>query len=196
MKSSHWFPDATHLLLQNEIALSSTHYALENARRAVTILNPSPLPSTEHILEFPWHKVDWLIVNESEASDLYGALSDERASRSMSTREIVFRLSTQPPLLTTNIICTLGPEGVLAFIPIFHRPQTEHDAPSFMHLPAAKVQAKDTTGAGDCFTGYFVQGLMEFGPHASVGKEIRETELAKILRTCVQVCYLPLSIFN
>lgn len=190
VKSSHWFPEATHLLLQNEIALSSTHYALENARRAVTILNPSPLPSKEEILEFPWHKVDWLIVNEPEAYGLYIALSEKRVKHtgSMSTRELVFELSTQPPLLTTNIICTLGPEGVLAFIPTFHRPEAEHDVPSFMHFPVAKLQgeARDTTGAGDCFTGYFVQGLMEFGPYACVGKEIRETELANILRTCVQ----------
>ncbi|GLB45170.1 putative catalyzes the phosphorylation of ribose at O-5 in a reaction requiring ATP and magnesium [Lyophyllum shimeji] len=186
------FPESTHLLLQNEIHWESTLYALNNSGNATTIYNPSPMPSPDQIKSFPWNKVDWLIVNEGEAEDLYNALCEPNGrpagSVPRSHRELLSLLSGQPAFATTNIICTLGKDGVLAFIPAFHRPKTAHEAPSFMHFPAATLQGtiRDTTGAGDCFTGYFVQGLMEFGPGARVGDEIREQDVAKILKICIQ----------
>lgn len=137
-------------------------------------------------------------MNEVETRDLYQALtSDPLIHRpeqllvsTMSTRELVGSLSALPKLRMTNIICTLGSNGVLAYMPTFHQPKTENETPSFMYLPAAKVVGgvKDTTGAGDTFAGYFVRGIMEFGPGAKVGKEIREADIMKILIFCVQVC--------
>ncbi|KDR80478.1 hypothetical protein GALMADRAFT_136953 [Galerina marginata CBS 339.88] len=184
-----WFPNTTHLLLQNEIPLRSTYYALQNAKNATVIMNPSPLPSAAEIRDFPWGKVDWLIVNEAEARELYQATAGSRAKApgSLSTRELVFLLSAEPSFSTTNIVCTLGGDGVLVFVPRFHRPKTEHEAPSFLYLPAAKLlgDVRDTTGAGDCFTGYFVQGLMELGANAEVGNHINEHDIAQILKTCV-----------
>ncbi|KAF4618194.1 hypothetical protein D9613_011678 [Agrocybe pediades] len=184
-----WFPESSHILVQNEIPLRSTYYALENAKGATVIMNPSPLPSPSEIRNFPWHLVDWLIVNEEEARELYESVAESAASNTpMSIRQLVFHLSAERAFERTNIVCTLGADGVLAFVPAFHRPQTEHEAPSFMHLPAAKLlgEVRDTTGAGDCFTGYFVKGLMDFGPHAVVGTDIKEHDVARILKTCVQ----------
>jgi len=178
MKSEDWFPETTHLLLQNEIHMQSTHYALQNARNATVIFNPSPLPSPDEIREFPWHKVDWLIVNEAEAEGLYLSMSSMELGTSppsMSTRDLLILLSDQPLFKKMNIVCTLGADGVLAFISTFHRSMIAHKASSFIHLPAAKLQGdiRDSTGAGDCFTGYFVRGLMEFGPDAVVGKDTK-----------------------
>ena len=197
-ESQGFFPETSHLLLQNEIHPRSMEYALDNARNATIIYNPSPLPSDQELSRFPWNKIDWLIVNEAEATGICRSLNRSRANTTanMSTRELVFLLSAHPSFATTNIICTLGGDGVLAFIPTFHRPKTAHEAPSFMHLQAAKLQGeiRDTTGAGDCFTGYFVQGLMEFGPYAKVGKTIREQEIARILKMSVYVsaiCLYP-----
>ena len=190
-ESQGFFPETSHLLLQNEIHPRSMQYALDNARNATIIYNPSPLPSDQELSRFPWSKIDWLIVNESEATGICRSLNRSRANTTanMSTRELVFLLSAHPSFATTNIICTLGGDGVLAFIPTFHRPKTAHEAPSFMHLQAARLQGeiRDTTGAGDCFTGYFVQGLMEFGPYAKVGKTVREQEIARILKMSVYV---------
>ena len=190
-ESQGFFPETSHLLLQNEIHPRSMQYALDNARNATIIYNPSPLPSDQELSRFPWNKIDWLIVNEAEATGICRSLNRSRANTTanMSTRELVFLLSAHPSFATTNIICTLGGDGVLAFIPTFHRPKTAHEAPSFMHLQAAKLQGeiRDTTGAGDCFTGYFVQGLMEFGPYAKVGKTVREQEIARILKMSVYV---------
>jgi len=168
--------------------MQSTHYALQNAKNAIVILNPSPLPSASEIREFPWHKVDWLVVNETEAEGLYLSMkgTEGTPSPSMSTREVLNLLSAQPLFKETNIVCTLGADGVLAYIPTFHRPITS-TPPSFIYLPAAKLRGeiRDSTGAGDCFTGYFVQGLMEFGPHAVVGKDINELDVTRILKRCV-----------
>ena len=174
-----WFPETTHLLLQNEIHMQSTHYALQNAKNAIVILNPSPLPSADEIREFPWHKVNWLVVNETEAEGLYlSIMGKEKSTPSLfaSPREVLNLLSAQPLFKETNIVCTLGADGVLAFIPKFHRPITTSITPSFIYLPAAKLRGeiRDSTGAGDCFTGYFVQGLMELGPHGVVGKDIQD----------------------
>lgn len=195
-ESQGFFPETSHLLLQNEIHPRSMEYALDNARNATVIYNPSPLPSDQELNRFPWNKIDWLIVNEAEAAGICRSLNRSRANTTttMSTRELVFLLSAHPSFATTNIICTLGGDGVLAFIPTFHRPKTAHEAPSFMHLQAVKPQGEvlDTTGAGDCFTGYFVQGLMEFGPYAKVGKTIREQEIARILKMCVYVSVIRL----
>lgn len=197
-ESQGFFPETSHLLLQNEIHPRSMEYALDNAKNATVIYNPSPLPSDQELSRFPWSKIDWLVVNEAEAAGICRSLNGSRANTTanLSTRELVFLLSAHPSFATTNIICTLGGDGVLAFIPTFHRPKTAHEAPSFMHLQAAKLQGevRDTTGAGDCFAGYFVQGLMEFGPYAKVGKTIREQEIARILKMCVYVsvvCLYP-----
>jgi len=184
-KSEGWFPETSHVLLQNEIHIQSVHYALQNARNTTVILNPSPLPSADEIRDFPWHKVNWLIVNEAEAEGLYQSMSGMGApAPSMSTREVLILLSAQPLFKETNIVCTLGADGVLAFIPTFHRPISDG---SFIYLPAARLQGeiRDSTGAGDCFTGYFVQGLMEFGPNAVVGKNIKELDIRRILKRSV-----------
>ena len=179
--------------------MSSTRYALQSAKNAIVFMNPSPLPSPGEIRDFPWDHIHWLILNEGETRGLYQALiSDVQKNQlglqpmitTMSTRELVSSLSSVPKLQKTNIICTLGANGVLAFIPRFHRPRTNNETPSFMYLPAAKLVGggvKDTTGAGDTFTGYFVQGIMEFGSGAEVGQDIGETDVMRVLKVCVQV---------
>ncbi|TFK19918.1 sugar kinase [Coprinopsis marcescibilis] len=192
LQGQPWFRDATHVLLQYEIHPRSTLHALSEAANMVTIFNPSPMPPVDEIREFPWSRIDWLLVNKHEVEGLVKILATPRVrmavgvGRSMSTKELVFCLARHRLFSSTNIVCTLGPDGVLAFVPEFHLPSNEHEAPSFMHVPAAKLVGdfRDTTGAGDCFTGYFVQGLMEFGPGARVGHEITEVDLCRLLRKC------------
>ena len=180
------FPETSHLLLQNEIKWESTLYALDSVRNTTTIFNPSPLPTSEQIRAFPWERVDWLIVNEGEARDLYSALQDETTPSSH--HALITALSGLPCFATTNIIYTLGKDGVIAFVPAFHRSERAPDSVSFMHFPAAELRGAvcDTTGAGDCFTGYFVQGLMELGCLAKVGVGINEITIDNIVKRCVQ----------
>lgn len=169
------YPPFTHCLLQNEIPFEDTLATLSHARStgATTIFNPSPLPSHEELRSFPWRNVDWLIVNEGEARSLIDALKDspnqptttgDETSRGikdqgMSTLYALHHLPTFSS--SVNIVCTLGSEGVITLLT---------SGESF-HVPAAKLDGpvKDTTGAGDCFTGYLVAGLMESASNEDLG---------------------------
>lgn len=151
------------------------------------------MPSEEQLKLFPWGKLSWLIVNEGEASDLYKVLASSSENelgthRSSSTAPyaqlsaypVLLRLSSQMP--STKLICTLGAVGVLALLPS----ASSHE---LIFLPAAKLRGdiRDTTGAGDCFTGYLVAGLMKFGSDLTIH------DATSVLRRCVQVnrfCYL------
>ncbi|KAF8636160.1 hypothetical protein AX17_003744, partial [Amanita inopinata Kibby_2008] len=185
---NHHFPNATHLLLQNEIHMRSSHFALQHAGSAITILNPSPLPSLSEIKEFPWQRIHWLIVNEGEAEDLYRSIVGQAVQRWSRREELLQLLSALPPLRLTNIICTLGAQGVVAVIPPPDKASEGTSVPSLIHVPATELQngVCDTTGAGDCFTGYFVRQLMKFGPGAKVGQEISKEGLRNILKVSVQ----------
>ena len=186
----------THTLLQNEIPLMSTTQYLSAAHTLgiITIMNPSPLPTAEQTREFPWDKLTWLIVNEGEARDLLnsfgephtvdaielvlppeGALEDRTAVHSAHT--IGSKLASHPMFKGTNIICTLGSVGLVAFVS-----SAQDTWKSAFYLPAAKLDGPvvDTTGAGDCFTGYFVAGLM--GLKQGYGED-----LINVLNTSIKV---------
>ncbi|KAK7441771.1 putative ribokinase [Stygiomarasmius scandens] len=190
-------PRTTHLLLQNEIPLSETLAYINAAAEAPngpisTTFNPSPMPSDEELKVFPWDKLDWLIVNEGEASDMYKVLAgDEPATNidvsgspyaHLSAYPVALKLSSQIP--KTNIVCTLGAAGVLALIPSLKEEKDKAIEPIF--LPAAKLEngAVDTTGAGDCFAGFLVAGLMKLREQG-VEKLTRE-HVTSVLKRCVQ----------
>jgi sugar/nucleoside kinase (ribokinase family) len=79
---------------------------------------------------------DLLFVNDSEARMLTG--SDDPC---VATR--VFR-----ELGAKDVVVKIGPRGCLVF-----QGREEHEVPGFA------VEAKDTTGAGDCFVGGFLAAL-------------------------------------
>ena len=119
------------LLLQNEI--NDISYIITSAtKRGLTIcLNPAPFGPQVHA--YPLELIDLLIVNETEATGLAGA-SEPTALASLCPH--------------AQIALTLGAAGVQ------YRSPTEE-----FHIPAPQVEAVDTTGAGDTFIGYFLQGL-------------------------------------
>jgi ribokinase len=187
--SSRIHPQVSHILLQNEIPLESTlaylTYAHKNAIK--TIFSPSPMLSQESLQIFPWEQLSWLIVNEGELEDLLLALepnhtqskttamstttTDSEAVRTKAS-ELLNRLRTFMP--STNIICTLGAVGVLASY-----------GSEIIYAPAARLPGPpvDTTGAGDCFTGYFVAGLMQFSRNYVPNTR----DIEKVLERCTQV---------
>ncbi|KIY52994.1 Ribokinase-like protein [Fistulina hepatica ATCC 64428] len=155
-----YFPaETTHLILQNEITMRSTLFALDAAKQGghniTTVFNPSPMPSPDQLRAFPWAKVDWLLINEGEGEELCALLSSARAAKSSS--DVLASLVGLPAFAHTNIICTLGGDGLVAAV------RTANGERTVIRLPASKLQGdiRDTTGAGDTFTGYFVRGLME-----------------------------------
>jgi ribokinase len=182
----------SHLLLQNEIPWASTLAYLEHAhaRGIVTIFNPSPVPADAQLHAFPWAALSWLIVNEGEADSLHRVIGGNSGNHKVEEYPVnwpddnIVRLAFSTlnnlrhgeHLASTSVVCTLGAAGVLASI---------RGLEDVLYFPAAALEGdvRDTTGAGDCLTGYFVAGLMEFR-----NKQLSEDEAAGLLRLSVQVC--------
>ena len=169
----------THLLIQNEIPLKSTldHLTTGGSLGLVSVFNPSPMLSSSELRAFPWSSLSWLIVNEGELADLLEALGTTTTGngsqddlQGKAERDLKALHENPHFSRSTSIICTLGAQGIIYF-------QPQDGAINMGHLPAAKLQnpVKDTTGAGDCFAGYFVAGLMA------------GLELEAVLKTCLTV---------
>jgi ribokinase len=123
------------VVAQCEINQEVTIAAFKSAkdRGCTTILNPAPYQQlTTELLEL----TDWLIPNEIEFRELHGFLP--------SNDEILkgFRPGK-------NSIVTLGSEGA-----VYISPQGQ-----LHRVSAPKVNAVDTTGAGDSFVGSFAYAL-------------------------------------
>jgi ribokinase len=183
----------SHLLLQNEIPWTTTLAYLEcaHARGLVTIFNPSPMPLDTQLHAFPWVALSWLIVNEGEAGSLlrvigrnhqYPNVEDEYPANwpddndMRSAFSTLIKLCRGEHLASTSVVCTLGEAGVLASI---------RGLREMLYLPAVALEGnvRDTTGAGDCFTGYFVASLMQFG-----SKQLSKGDVVELLQLSVQVC--------
>lgn len=120
------------LVLQNEINMMD--YIIDKAyeKGLKIVLNPSPI--TEEVKKFDYEKIDLLLVNEHEARAISG-LSDIEEN-------IEYFRKTYPKL---KLVITLGSKGSIYI--------SEND---LIRQDAYKVEAIDSTGAGDTFTGYFV----------------------------------------
>lgn len=133
------------LLMQLEIPMASIEYAAEAAfnNNVKVILNPAPACKLSRKL------IDCLfliVLNESEAEYVSGVpVSDEATAIEAATKI--------SDMGVKNIIVTLGSDGVIAMI----------DREVFK-VPAIKVNAIDTTAAGDTFCGVLSVGIMEGMP--------------------------------
>jgi ribokinase len=132
--------DAAALVCQLEVPLEAVAAAIEAAsrQRVTVILNPAPARQLDMAL---LGKVDFLVPNESEASLLSGIPVTDVES----ARRAAAVLRERGP---RHVIVTLGAQGAWIAAP---------DAA--FHLPAPRVNAVDTTAAGDTFIGGFAAAL-------------------------------------
>ncbi|WP_274993089.1 ribokinase [Promicromonospora iranensis] len=123
------------VLAQLEIPLD-TVVAAAGARRdgALFVLNAAP---SRELPDEVWDQLDVLVVNEHEAADLAGASAEPES--------LAAALLARVPA----VVITLGARGSLV---------AERDVLA-VRVPAAPVEAVDTTGAGDTYCGVLAAAL-------------------------------------
>jgi len=125
------------ILLQNEINAMDYIIDCAHAKGMLVALNPSPMD--DELLKCDLSKVTYFIMNEIEAAAIAG---DENPDKAIDV------LHEKYP--ESKIVITLGGDGSMYF-----------DGKETYRHGIYNVKAVDTTAAGDTFTGYFLNGLLE-----------------------------------
>jgi ribokinase len=144
------------VVLQLEVPMATVTYTLQLAKQLgkITILNPAPAQSlSRELLQY----VDLLIPNEHELQSLSGIEVVDEAS----LKEAAYALLDQG---VQALIVTLGGEGCCYV-----------SRERFARFPTVKVQAVDTTAAGDSFIGGFVTGYLK---HRDIDAAIAQAQKA------------------
>jgi len=134
------------LLLQNETNLLSEIFEIAHEKGLQIVFNPSPF--SEKLLTLPLQYVKWWFCNEIEGAALSGEREPEKIAQAL--------LEKYPD---SNIILTLGGDGCIF--------KSKHET---LSQGIFRVEAADTTAAGDTFTGYF---LARVGAGESVGQALK-----------------------
>ena len=127
------------LLVQNEI--SSMAYLISKAHEKGMIIAFNTAPMNEEVFTYPLDLVDIFIVNEIEGAGLAGVESDDN-------EKIIEGLKEKYP--DKKIVLTLGENGSCYI-----------EGDRVVHQDIYKVEAIDTTAAGDTFTGFFLASYLK-----------------------------------
>lgn len=145
------------VLLQNETNLVGA--IIEKAARKGLKVALNAAPYSEAVNTYPINQLEWLIVNEVEGAGIVGGAADESLLQRLAER-----------FHQAGILLTLGSRGAQCF-------RDGH----YASICSCKVQAVDTTAAGDTFSGYFLSGVMQ---GLSLAETLRLATVASAL--CVQ----------
>ena len=125
------------LLLQNEVNRLS--YIVDKAYEKGMQIALNPSPFNDRLKDVDMSKIGLFLMNEVEGGQITGFTEP---------KDIIAKVVELYP--NAKIVLTLGKDGVI---------YAEGDLR--IHQPIFKVEAVDTTAAGDTFTGYFMAGLIE-----------------------------------
>lgn len=136
--------NASIVLLQLEVPIHTVAYAARMAKRygALVVLNPAPAPK-EALSSELLSNVDMIIPNSTEIETITGRCATDSESAQDAIGQIVSKG-------VKTVIVTLGSEGTITF----------HDG-EYKQIPAYRVEAVDTTAAGDTFCGGVCVALAE-----------------------------------
>lgn len=146
------------VLMQLETPVETVAYAAKIAAEAGVrvVLNPAPAP-VEPLSEELMKNLFLITPNRSEASRISGITVKDIESAQRAAK-VIYDMGP------SNVIVTLGSDGALVY-----------DGAMFMLVEARKVEAVDTTAAGDTFNGVLVSILAE---GRSVIDAVREANAA------------------
>lgn len=139
------------LILQMEIPISTIEYVIEIGKKhnCRIIMNAAPAVA---ISNQALQQIDYLIVNEPEASFYCGAEIKDFKSAEANFRKLYDHFNGV-------LIITLGSQGSFLY-----------DQQAVYHIQPNDVKVIETTGAGDSYTGAFAYALLQ-------GKSIYESAL-------------------
>lgn len=132
------FNSGDRLFLQNEIGNVAGIINSASEKGMEIVFNPSPFG--KEILSYPLEKIDWFIVNETEAAELTGESDPDK---------VLSVFSEKYP--TAKILLTLGSDGSVCKADKIYRQEI------------FSVPIVDTTAAGDTFLGFFFALIDDFG---------------------------------
>ncbi len=138
-KTSHSFAGADVVLLQLEIPMSGVIEAATQGHQAgaKVMLNPSPMQSLPpELLAF----VDILVLNQLESQTMTGCSEPKTAAEALLKQGF------------ETVVITVGAAGAW----VGHQKMAGP-----LHVPGVPVEAVDSTGAGDAFTGALAVALAE-----------------------------------
>ena len=158
------------IILQLEIPLATVVSIIAAARESCIDVLLNPAPAVENLPRDVYKGLKHLIMNETEAALLMGALGSETAEAEeekgspKNAQDICERFHA---LGVTNVIITLGAKGV------YYSFRNEAEGwGEGGHVPAAEVETVvDTTAAGDAFVGAYAVAVVGHG--AGVAEAVR-----------------------
>ena len=145
--------NAKSLVVQMELSIETIEeiFKIASQGSVIKILNPAPLkPLPLNILK----NIDIIVPNEGELFRLHSLLEFEELSGER--REKIIQASKEITSLGVKlVITTLGSKGSLIY---------DGETDKITEIPAFKVNAVDTVGAGDCFNGVLASQLCKGEP--------------------------------
>ena len=132
------------IILQNEISNVDYIAKIANLKGMIVVYNPSPYNERASLVNLD--KVDYLFINEIEGEEI---------SNKNEPKEIIKSIHVKHPEL--NIILTLGDKGSMFM-----------DKNGNLYMEGIyNTEVRDTTSAGDTYTGYFI-GNIGLDPHETM----------------------------
>lgn len=131
------FEEGDILLLQNEVNMLP--YIVDKAYEKGMQIALNPSPYNEKLGKVDMSKISYFLMNEVEGEQITGCSEPD---------EIIEKVVALYP--KAKIVLTLGGDGAIYA-----------DKDARYHQPIFKVEAVDTTAAGDTFTGYFLAGIID-----------------------------------
>jgi len=143
--------NASSIIVQMEIPIEtiSKIFSIASEGKPIKILNPAPFKAIPRDL---LKNIDIIIPNEGELYRLHLLLSNNELKAIEGNEKIIEASKDIAICGVKTIITTLGSKGCLAY-------DSERDKATV--IPAFKVKAIDTVGAGDCFNGVLASKLCQ-----------------------------------
>lgn len=166
------------IVLQLEVQLETVYHAIEFGKKHGIEVLLNPAPALRELDMSYACKCDFFVPNETELEILTGmpvATYDNirQAARSLTDKGL------------NNIIVTMGEKGAL-----WMTRDTE------VHVPAIKVNAVDTSGAGDAFIGCFAHYYVQSGDVATAMKHAARFAAFSVTGKGTQSSYPSIEQFN